>query len=176
MALVSVDSMKRRLKIEPTDTSRDELLGELVTGCIAQVETYLGRVILDNPLAPRTFGNVRAEYPRVRGLRVSDLAINTRFQESSESDDDYDRVTNLADVTALLGPLPLSTLPDYPRLEAVCNQAIAAWVADLYFRPNSMELTSREGGVMVSYGRTSHAGMPDQVVRLLKPIKDLSTV
>ena len=76
-------------------------------------------------------------------------------------------------VTTGLGPL--SDYPDYPRIEAVCNQAIADTVADVYFRPNSMVLLEREAGVTQNYGRLVH-GLPARVRAMLLPIKNLQTV
>lgn len=173
MALIDVARMKRRLRIQQSDTTRDELVADLLEIAIAEVETFLGRVIFNDPANPRTFGAVRADYPVLTGLRVTDEYPNNRF--TSIAADDFGRLMNSPEPVVVNSPGPLSSLPDYPRIEAICNGAIADYCADLYFRANSTVLTEREAGVEQSYGRLTH-GLPARVRSVLKPIKQLATV
>jgi hypothetical protein len=108
VALPTVDSLKLRFRIETDDD--DELLADLLVVATAACESYLGRVILDDPLNPRTFVAVRATYAKVRGVRISDLAPNNR--DSISTFDDFGRATNLPDASSVAADPPLSTLPD----------------------------------------------------------------
>lgn len=171
--LISVDEIKLRWRIKNADS--DELLGALLRDAIAAVETWLGRIIWQDPNGPpRTFGNVRADYPVLQGLRVTDTWPNNRY-DVAVTYDDYGRAQNIPAPVVVASPGPLSDLPDFLRLCAICNQAIADTMADVYFRPNSMVLIEREAGVEESYGRLIH-GLPARVRAYLMPIKNLSTV
>jgi hypothetical protein len=172
MAPPTLGELKGAYRIE--DSANDEALTRLLVVATAQVESYLGRVIWDTVPPSRVFGALRASYAKVRGLRITDDAVNNRPEFSTF--DDYGRATNLPSPTSVTAELPLSTLPDFAaRIDPVCGQAIIDLAADIFYRPNPQVQVESENGVMTNYGRLVH-GMPARVVRMLKPIKHLSAL
>jgi hypothetical protein len=172
MPLPDIDLCKSYLRIE-TDVD-DLLIGEELRQAIAFIESYIGRAILD-PNNTRTFGPVRVTYPTVGSYRVGDTAPNQNLY--AQGVDELGRDTNVPAATAVTGPLPMSTVPDYAqRWEPILSRAILDTVAEFHQHRDPLVLgESSGGGVSVTRGRLVH-GLPPRVRAMLRPVLALSSV
>jgi hypothetical protein len=155
------------------DDTELKTVTDMISEAIADIETYIKRVIWDTVPPSRVFGAARAAFPVIQSQRISDDAPSVRMLSSGT--DDFGRITNLPSPGAPQADPPLSSLPDFaPRLEQVCRRAVKDLVVEYYEHRNSLiSIESAGGGATRSYGRQVH-GMPARIRATLKPIMDLS--
>jgi hypothetical protein len=172
VALPDYPNLKAYLRLE--DDTEMDLVMDLNAAAVGFTETFLGRVILDT-VPPRNFGAVRAAWPVVSGLRVTDAAPNANITQIVTECDG--REANIPLPTSVTGAPPLSTLPDYSqRIEPLLRQVIRDLVADAYEHRNSLvSVQSAGGGASMAFGRQVH-GLPPRVRAMLKTLKQLTLV